>query len=80
MNANIEKAVKYFFKHPNSGIFVLGIFFFFLSMNVSEWLGNEDGTWQPKTRLLTVMFFVCIFLGSAQDVALDGWALTMLKK
>ena len=33
----------------------------------------------PDVASLTAMFFVFNFLAATQDVAVDGWALTMLK-
>lgn len=59
---------------------VLGVYFLFISMNVDDWLGSDDTSQKPKTRILTVTFFLCGFLSSIRDVAVDGWALTMLKR
>ena len=33
----------------------------------------------PDVGALTAMFFILYFLAATQDVAVDGWALTMLK-
>ena len=33
----------------------------------------------PDVPSLTVMFFIIYMLASTQDIAVDGWALTMLK-
>lgn len=52
----------------------------FISMNVDDWLGDDIGTKKPKTKLLAVMFFICNFLAATQDIAVDGWALTMLHR
>lgn len=46
-------------------------------MNINDWLVfTED----PNTTFLTLMFFCLNFLAATQDIAVDGWALTMLKK
>lgn len=49
-------------------------------MNVDSWLGDEKGTRAPNIRLLTLMFFLNNFLAATQDIAVDGWALTMLNR
>lgn len=58
----------------------LGILFLLMSIKVDEWLGSEDGELRPKIHLLTIAFFVCILCSAMQDVAVDGWLLTMLQK
>lgn len=35
---------------------------------------------KPKVMILVYIFFVTNFLSATQDIAVDGWALTMLKK
>lgn len=35
---------------------------------------------KPKVMVLVFIFFVTNFLAATQDIAVDGWALTMLKK
>lgn len=49
-----------------------------LSKYVDHWIG-KDGA-EPNIALLTVLFFFLNFLAATQDIAVDGWALTMLKK
>lgn len=51
----------------------------FLAQYVDDWMGNgaEKG---PQMVMLTSVFFVLWFLAATQDVAVDGWALTMLKR
>merc|ERR1719354_861961 len=34
----------------------------------------------PNVLFLTIVFFTLNFLAATQDIAVDGWALTMLKK
>ncbi|CRL01967.1 CLUMA_CG015131, isoform A [Clunio marinus] len=58
---------------------LIGIFMIFLSQNVNDWLG-DGSTKGPQMFLLTAVFFVLWFLTATQDVAVDGWALTMLRR
>lgn len=53
------------------------MFLLFLGMNINNWLVfTED----PNTTFLTLMFFCLNFLAATQDIAVDGWALTMLRQ
>ncbi|XP_059477297.1 acetyl-coenzyme A transporter 1 isoform X2 [Neocloeon triangulifer] len=56
--------------------YLLGLFMLILSTCVDSLLG--EGT--PNVPLLTVIFFCLNFLAATQDIAVDGWALTMLKR
>jgi MFS transporter, PAT family, solute carrier family 33 (acetyl-CoA transportor), member 1 len=38
------------------------------------------GEGSPNVPLLTAVFFSLNFLAATQDIAVDGWALTMLKR
>lgn len=49
-----------------------------LSGHVSDWLG--DGDKMPRVSVITMIFFSLNFLAATQDIAVDGWALTMLKR
>ncbi len=49
-----------------------------LSMHVNRWLGGEGAS--PNIPILTGIFFMLNFLAATQDIAVDGWALTMLKR
>lgn len=49
-----------------------------LSMHVNRWLGGEGAS--PNIPMLTGIFFMLNFLAATQDIAVDGWALTMLKR
>ena len=49
-----------------------------LSFNVEKYLGGDDRP--PDVLTLTGMFFFLNFLAATQDIAVDGWALTMLKR
>jgi len=37
-------------------------------------------TGNPNIMMLVYIFFMVNFLAATQDIAVDGWALTMLKK
>lgn len=37
-------------------------------------------TGKPNVMMLVYMFFVANFLAATQDIVVDGWALTMLRK
>lgn len=51
----------------------------FLAQNVNEWMG-DGAQKRPQMILLTAVFFVLWFLAATQDIVVDGWALTMLKR
>ena len=51
-----------------------------LSSHVDQWLGQEEGSAYPNIPVLTAIFFSLNFLAATQDIAVDGWALTMLKR
>ncbi|XP_034356835.1 acetyl-coenzyme A transporter 1 isoform X2 [Arvicanthis niloticus] len=59
--------------------YTLGIFMIYLSTQVDHLLGNIDGR-TPDVVALTVTFFLFEFLAATQDIAVDGWALTMLSR
>ena len=61
--------------------YLIGITMLILSKNVDYYLdgeGNESNT--PDVFTLTCMFFFLNFLAATQDIAVDGWALTMLQR
>ncbi|XP_062543928.1 acetyl-coenzyme A transporter 1 [Armigeres subalbatus] len=65
--------------------YLIGVFMLILSVHVNRWLGSgtaEDGADHiaPNVPILTVIFFALNFLAATQDIAVDGWALTMLKR
>lgn len=47
-------------------------------MHVNRWLGTDETS--PNLPMLTAIFFMLNFLAATQDIAVDGWALTMLKR
>ncbi|RMC01879.1 hypothetical protein DUI87_21040 [Hirundo rustica rustica] len=59
--------------------YVLGIFMIYMSTQVDALLGDGHGR-GPDVAALTVTFFLFEFLAATQDIAVDGWALTMLSR
>ncbi|KAL4098375.1 hypothetical protein QTP88_023000 [Uroleucon formosanum] len=57
--------------------YFLGIFFFITGFYINEWL--DDGS-KVNINALTSVFFILNFLAATQDIIVDGWALTMLKR
>lgn len=58
--------------------YLIGIGMCLISLRVDDWLGG-DGS-DPSVPFLTAVFFGLNFLAATQDIAVDGWALTMLKR
>lgn len=56
--------------------YLIGLFMIMLSMKVDAILNSDV----PNVLFLTVIFFALNFLAATQDIAVDGWALTMLEK
>uniref|UniRef100_A0A672MXK5 Solute carrier family 33 member 1 n=1 Tax=Sinocyclocheilus grahami TaxID=75366 RepID=A0A672MXK5_SINGR len=59
--------------------YLLGLFMLYLSVTVDAML-QTDGQSGPDVIALTAVFFVLAFLAATQDIAVDGWALTMLSR
>uniref|UniRef100_A0A5F8G4J4 Acetyl-coenzyme A transporter 1 n=1 Tax=Monodelphis domestica TaxID=13616 RepID=A0A5F8G4J4_MONDO len=59
--------------------YILGLFMIYLSTQVDHMLGTADGG-SPDVMALTLTFFLFEFLAATQDIAVDGWALTMLSR
>ncbi|XP_072317293.1 acetyl-coenzyme A transporter 1 [Eucyclogobius newberryi] len=57
--------------------YLIGMFMIWLSFTVNELLQREGG---PDIVTLTAVFFMLSFLAATQDIAVDGWALTMLSR
>ncbi|KAM9801170.1 acetyl-coenzyme A transporter 1 [Neosynchiropus ocellatus] len=57
--------------------YLLGLFMLYLSARVDSLLQSEGG---PNVVALTAVFFMLAFLAATQDIAVDGWALTMLSR
>ncbi|CDU16798.1 acetyl-CoA transporter, putative [Plasmodium yoelii] len=57
---------------------ICSLLMIFYSLRVSTWLGERNGS--INLYSLTSFFFVLFFLMATQDIAVDGWALTMLSE
>lgn len=57
--------------------YLLGFLMLFLSTKVDDYL---DSAVSPNVKMLTIAFFMLNFLAATQDIAVDGWALTMLHR
>ena len=55
---------------------VVAILLYWLSQNVTVLIEHEN----PDVHLLAFLFFTLIFFAATQDIAVDGWALTLLSK
>lgn len=58
--------------------YMIGLTMIFLSYLIKGLLGDDSTA--PSVLTLTVVFFFLHFLTATQDIAVDGWALTMLSK
>ena len=59
--------------------YLLGFFMIVLSYNIPYLLGRAEGE-RINVFALAVHFFILNLLAATQDIAVDGWALTMLSK
>lgn len=59
---------------------LIGGFMVYISQHVNAWLGDGQADQKPQMVILTSMFFMLWFLTATQDIAVDGWALTMLQR
>ncbi|CDS82249.1 related to putative acetyl-coenzyme A transporter [Sporisorium scitamineum] len=55
---------------------VVGVMFWYLSSNVDQLLLAD----LLNVKLITLIFFVLILFAATQDIAVDGWALTLLSQ
>jgi len=60
--------------------YLIGLTMLVLSYNVDHYLGDGSPDSSPDVTTLTAMFFFLNFLAATQDIAVDGWALTMLQR
>ncbi|PWN50861.1 hypothetical protein IE53DRAFT_386828 [Violaceomyces palustris] len=56
--------------------FIVGSMLWLLSNNVDQLLLAEI----PNVRFITLIFFVLVLFTATQDIAVDGWALTLLSQ
>ena len=55
---------------------IVGVMFWYLGSNVDALLLAEI----PNIKLITFIFFVMVLFAATQDIAVDGWALTLLSQ
>lgn len=60
--------------------YVIGLSMMIISTQAQDLMGGADGTGKVDIMFLTVVFFMLNFLAATQDIAVDGWALTMLSR
>lgn len=60
--------------------YLIGVFMIVLSWNIDSVLGTESNGAHVNIIFITVIFFMLNFLAATQDIAVDGWALTMLSR
>ncbi|XP_045163196.2 acetyl-coenzyme A transporter 1-like [Mercenaria mercenaria] len=61
--------------------YLIGVFMLVLSTRIDDLLGIEsDEPEKVDVMTLTFVFFCLNFLAATQDIAVDGWALTMLAR
>eukprot|EP01084_Bolivina_argentea_P006753 12780_1 len=53
---------------------IMGILMIYISYHIDTWIQNID------INSLTIWCFILIFFTATQDIAVDGWALTILSK
>ncbi len=60
--------------------YLIGIFMLVLSLYIKDLMGEGESKEAICVKTLTVVFFMLNFLAATQDIAVDGWALTMLSR
>ena len=58
--------------------YVIGLVMLVLSYYMNDLLGSDNEP--PRVMILTVVFFVLFVCAATQDIAVDGWALTILSR
>lgn len=53
------------------------MFFIFIAYHIDDWL-PEIG--KPNLKMIVCVFFIVNYLCATQDIVVDGWALTMMRK
>ena len=57
-----------------------GSLMLYASHNIDAWMAPPGDEVGPDIQILTTFFMVLYFLMATQDIAVDGWALTMLSR
>ncbi|XP_060835227.1 acetyl-coenzyme A transporter 1-like [Rhopalosiphum padi] len=57
---------------------LMGICFFYMALSIDDLFPETNK--KPNILKLVLLMFLCNFLAATQDIAVDGWALTLLQK
>lgn len=60
--------------------YLIGVFMFVLSAFIPYLMGEDEKSEGVNVYAITGVFFMLNFLAATQDIAVDGWALTMLSR
>lgn len=60
--------------------YIIGILMVLFSNHVHQMLEINQTTDRKDIYLLTIIFFILTFFAATQDIAVDGWGLTILSK
>ncbi|XP_033103886.1 acetyl-coenzyme A transporter 1-like [Anneissia japonica] len=60
--------------------YLIGVLMLVIAWSVDDWLGEKKSKIGPNLMAITFTFFWLKVLVATQDIAVDGWALTMLSK
>lgn len=60
--------------------YIIGILMILFSNYVHQMLEINQTTDRQDIYMLTILFFILTFFAATQDIAVDGWALTILSK
>ena len=60
--------------------YLIGVFMIVLSTRIKDLMGEGETGGPVNIMVLTAIFFCLNFLAATQDIAVDGWALTMLSR
>lgn len=58
--------------------YLIGLSMIGLSFYIDQWMGDENNA--ANIGLLVTVFFMLTFFAATQDVCVDGWSLTLLKR
>ncbi|VVC28211.1 Major facilitator superfamily domain,Acetyl-coenzyme A transporter 1 [Cinara cedri] len=57
--------------------YIMGILFFYMAINIDIWIPESE---KPNINALVILLSCLFCWANVQDIALDGWSITMLKK
>lgn len=59
--------------------YIIGLSMILVSYSIDDLMGGEQGD-SPNITILTILFFIFFLCAATQDIAVDGWAITMLSR